>query len=91
MALYRNEGVCSDAVEFSIDATGKLHNVRIHGGCGGNTQGVCKLAEGRDAKEVVALLKGIPCAGSSSGQTSCPDQLARAIESELAKGSGLII
>ena len=42
----------------------------------GNTQGVAKLATGRKAEEVAAMLEGIPCRGS----TSCPDQLAKAIK-----------
>lgn len=87
MAIYRNEGVCSQGVEFTIDAEGKLRGVKIYGGCGGNTQGVCKLAEGRDAREIVSILKGIRCGGSRSGMTSCPDQLARAIEQELKEPS----
>ena len=40
------------------------------------TQGVARLAEGRNIDEVIALLKGIQCRGG----TSCPDQLARALE-----------
>ena len=48
----------------------------VIGGCTGNTQGVARLAEGRNIDEVIALLKGIQCRGG----TSCPDQLARALE-----------
>ena len=36
-------------------------------------------ARGRDAREVMDSLRGIPCRGS----TSCPDQLSRAIEQYL--------
>jgi uncharacterized protein (TIGR03905 family) len=48
------------------------------GGCPGNTQGVAKLVVGRQASEVIRLLKGINCRGG----TSCPDQLARALEAD---------
>ena len=41
----------------------------------GNTAGVAKLATGRPAEEVAAMLEGIPCRGN----TSCPDQLSKAI------------
>ena len=53
-----------------------LTHCRFIGGCPGNTQGVARLAEGRPAAEVVRLLKGIQCRNG----TSCPDQLARALE-----------
>ena len=43
----------------------------------GNTQGVASLVRGMDAGEAVRRLKGIDCRGKG---TSCPDQLARAIE-----------
>ena len=46
------------------------------GGCPGNTKRVAKLVIGRKVEEVIALLKGIPCRNG----TSCPDQLARALE-----------
>ncbi len=47
------------------------------GGCPGNTHGVAVLCEGADAVETVARLRGIDCRGRG---TSCPDQLATAIE-----------
>jgi len=54
-----------------------VHNVRFYGGCAGNAQGISRLVEGMDAKEVVARLRGIRCGFKS---TSCPDQLASALE-----------
>ena len=48
---------------------------KINNGCRGNTQGVSKLVIGRKADEVADQLQGIPCRGN----TSCPDQLSRAI------------
>ena len=52
-------------------------NVKFLGGCAGNTQGVARLCEGRDAHELVEILEGIRCGGKG---TSCPDQLAQAIK-----------
>lgn len=43
----------------------------------GNTVGVSKLVEGKKIDEVIKLLKGIPC---GARRTSCPDQLATALE-----------
>lgn len=39
-------------------------------------RGVSRLVEGRKIDEVIKLLKGIPC----RGETSCPDQLSKALE-----------
>ncbi|MDA8430177.1 MAG: TIGR03905 family TSCPD domain-containing protein [Geobacteraceae bacterium] len=48
-------------------------------GCAGNTQAVAALVKGMPVEEAVRRLKGIAC----QGDTSCPDQLARALETAL--------
>ena len=68
----------------------QLHNINVcflvpsmrreFGGCAGNTAGLSKLVEGMPAREVIARLKGIPCGLRG---TSCPDQLAAALEKNL--------
>lgn len=73
---YKTCGVCSREILFDMQ-DGKVCNIRFVGGCNGNTQGIAKLAEGMDADEVVRRLRGISCNGRG---TSCPDQLATAIE-----------
>lgn len=55
---------------------GIVRDVKIIGGCDGNTQGVCALVKGLSAKDVMDKLNGIDCRGRG---TSCPDQLAKAI------------
>ena len=64
-----------------IDVVGDENNiirhVEFYGGCQGNTCGISKLVEGMDARDVHNRLKGITC---GSKPTSCPDQLARALE-----------
>ncbi len=85
---FQPQGVCSKKMEFSIEE-GKLHNVKITGGCPGNTLALSKLLENRDANEMVSLLKGNPCGNRG---TSCMDQLATAVEKALsnpAAGSAL--
>ena len=77
MFTYQCKGTCSTSIDLEIDANGIITYCKINNGCRGNTQGVARLALGRKAEEVAAQLKGIPC----RGDTSCPDQLARAIES----------
>ena len=82
MTVYPNTGTCSRSVSIEIDDDGTLAACSFEGGCPGNTAGVAKLVVGRPAAEVAKLLKGTPCGRRG---TSCPDQLARAIEAELAK------
>ena len=76
---YETWGTCSKFINFEIDDH-IIHNVHFIGGCSGNTQGVSALVEGKKAEEVIGLLKGIKC---GSKPTSCPDQLAQALEKEL--------
>lgn len=78
MYTYKPAGVCSREMNFDI-IDGKVRNINIIGGCRGNIAGIIKLTEGMDAKEVIKKLKGIPC----QGDTSCPDQLAKALERAL--------
>ncbi|MBQ2351590.1 MAG: TIGR03905 family TSCPD domain-containing protein [Bacteroidales bacterium] len=78
---YRTQGTCSEMIEFEI-VDGKLHNVQFYGGCHGNLQGIGKLVEGMDANEVIAKLGGIRCGYKD---TSCPDQLSKAIGVALKK------
>ena len=75
--VYKTKGVCASAVSFDL-VDGKITGAKFTGGCSGNTQGVCALVEGMDAKEAIKRLSGIRCGFKS---TSCPDQLARALES----------
>ena len=75
MYNYKCRGTCSTSIDLEIDANGIITYCKINNGCRGNTQGVAKLATGRKAEEIAALLEGIPCRGN----TSCPDQLSKAI------------
>ncbi len=76
---YKTKGTCSQRILFEIE-DGKIQNVQYLGGCNGNLQGISKLVEGMDANEVIERLKGIRC---GMKPTSCPDQLAKAIEEAL--------
>jgi len=74
MFSYKCQGTCSTSIDLEI-RDGIITYCKINNGCRGNTQGVAKLVIGRNAEEVAAQLAGIPCRGN----TSCPDQLSRAI------------
>ena len=75
MYTYKTHGTCSRAIEIEMDGD-VVRKVQFIGGCAGNTQGVARLAQGRNIDEVIDLLKGIQCRNG----TSCPDQLATALE-----------
>ena len=77
---YTTSGVCSREIEFEV-VDGKLHNVHYLGGCNGNLQGVGALVEGMEVHDAIQRLKGIKCGMKG---TSCPDQLATALEQYLA-------
>ena len=76
MFHYQTRGTCSTAIDLEIDENGVITSCAFTNGCRGNTQGLAKMVVGRKADEVKELLRGIPCRGN----TSCPDQLSRAIE-----------
>ena len=78
---YIPKGVCSTKMTFSIE-DGVVKNVNVTNGCDGNKKGIARLVEGMNPEDVISRLKGIEC---HSKGTSCPDQLANAIEQVLAE------
>ncbi len=76
---FRPHGVCAAMISFDME-NDIVTNVKFLGGCAGNTQGVARLCEGRDANEIIELLEGIQCGYKG---TSCPDQLAAALREAL--------
>ena len=82
MNRYKTRGgVCSMAIDYEVE-NGVVTDCRFIGGCSGNTQGVCALVKGMKVEEAISRLKGIPC---GMRKTSCPDQLARALEEYMAE------
>lgn len=73
---YKPTGVCSSLIEFDINDN-KIHNLKVTNGCNGNLKGISSLCEGRDIDEVIKSLDGIKCGFKD---TSCPDQIARALK-----------
>lgn len=78
---YQPRGVCSRKMTVELD-DGIIRDVRIEGGCSGNLQGISRLVIGMPAREAIQRMKGIRCGGKPS---SCPDQLALALEQALEK------
>lgn len=73
---YKTKGTCSQQILFEIEDN-KLTNVQYIGGCNGNLKGISALVEGMDVDDVIARLEGTKC---GMKDTSCPDQLARALK-----------
>ncbi len=73
---YKTQGTCSQQIFFEIEDN-ILKNVRFLGGCNGNLKGIGSLVEGMDVHTVIARLEGTTCGAKN---TSCPDQLARALK-----------
>lgn len=77
---YRPTGVCSRSICLDIE-DGIVRDVEFVGGCNGNLKGICALVKGLSCDEVKEKLSGIRCGLKS---TSCPDQLAKAIDEAIA-------
>ena len=91
--IYKTKGTCStmidvelkDGVIDSVKFTGgcnRIKHVKVTGGCSGNLQGISRLVVGMKATDAIERMKGISCGGKP---TSCPDQLAHALEEMIAK------
>ena len=78
MAIYefRPEGVCAQAMAVEVE-DGVIREFQVLGGCSGNLQGISALIKGQKAEDVIDRLEGIKCGRKP---TSCPDQLAIALE-----------
>ncbi len=76
---YTPRGVCSRQIDLTIEDN-IITDARFTGGCSGNTQGVAALVIGMDVHEAIRRIKGIKC---GMKDTSCPDQLSKALESSL--------
>lgn len=68
--------VCSKEIHVVLEDD-VIVEVSFKKGCAGNTRGVAALLEGMRRDEAIRRLRGI-CCGKKN--TSCPDQLARALE-----------
>ena len=77
---YKPQGVCSRAIDIVLDGD-TIQSVTFTGGCSGNTKGVAALAQGMTVQEYIKRCKGIKC---GMKKTSCPAQLAEALEEALS-------
>lgn len=80
---FQPKGVCSSSIDIELNQ-GIIESVSFTGGCNGNLQGISTLVTGMKAQDAIAKLKGIKCGYKA---TSCPDQLACALETMLQQNS----
>lgn len=73
---YKTSGTCSQLIDIEVEGD-TIKSVAFTGGCNGNLKGISALVSGMKVDDAIAKLKGIRCGFKN---TSCPDQLARALE-----------
>ena len=72
---YKTSSVCSSEINFDIEGN-VITNISFVGGCNGNLKALSKVLDGYTVEEIENKLKGNTC---GFRQTSCADQLARAV------------
>ena len=76
MDVYKTKGTCSREIHYSVK-DGVVESIEVIGGCNGNLKGICRLITGMPVEQVIKAFKGVDCGGRG---TSCPDQIAQALE-----------
>ena len=72
---YQNKGVCSRRTEIELNPDHTIASVKVEGGCNGNLKGISRLLVGMKAEDAIARMQG--------KSTSCPDQIAHALQAAL--------
>lgn len=72
---YKTKGTCSSRITFDLDGD-IIRNVKFTGGCNGNLKGISSIVDGMKVEDIEKKLGGITCGFKN---TSCPDQLAKAV------------
>lgn len=80
MNNFDTQGVCAKNIQFEVE-NGIVKKVMFNGGCNGNLKGIATLVEGLKVEDVIQKLEGLTCGNK---QTSCPDQLAKALKQSMA-------
>lgn len=81
--IYKTKGVCSTEMIFDIDEnTNIVNDLKVVNGCNGNLKGISSLVKGMKIEDVISKLEGITC---GFRDTSCPDQIAKALKEFLGK------
>lgn len=78
---FEPKGICAIGIDYEV-VDGRVHGVKFTGGCDGNHKGITALIEGMPVDEAIERLSGITCGPRN---TSCPDQLAKALSAYKAQ------
>ena len=73
---YKTKGTCASMIHFTKNDDGTITDISFDGGCNGNLKAIGILCNGMKAEEIAAKLAGNKCGFK---QTSCADQLAKAV------------
>lgn len=73
---FHTRGTCSTSIDIEVE-NDRITFVEFFGGCNGNLKGIACLVTGMRVDDAISKLKGIRCGFKN---TSCPDQLAIALE-----------
>lgn len=77
--VYKPKGVCSREIHYEVE-NDIVKEVKFVGGCAGNAIGIARLVAGMNVDDAIQKLEGIKCGAKG---TSCPDQLAQALKSNI--------
>ena len=78
---YKTKGTRSSRITFDLDGD-IVRNVKFTGGCNGNLKGISSIVDGMKVEDIEKKLGGITCGFKN---TSCPDQLAKAVSEAYAR------
>lgn len=76
---FTPHGVCARQINIDVE-DGIVKDVKFLGGCNGNASGISNLVKGMKVEDVIEKLKDVKCGFKD---TSCPAQLALALEKTL--------
>lgn len=79
---YKTQGTCSRNIHLNIDDNDIVTDISFEGGCNGNLKGISALCVGMKVDDIIARVENIKCGFKN---TSCPDQLAKALKEYKAK------
>lgn len=72
---YKTTGTCSQEITFDLEGN-VVKNISFYGGCNGNLKAISKILDGWTVEDIESKVKGNIC---GARDTSCADQLARAV------------
>ena len=73
---FQTENTCAKIIKFRLRGNIVTDVKFLGGGCPGNLQALPRLVEGMTVEEIEEKIGGIKC---GMRQTSCADQLAKAV------------